>query len=329
LALGSVVIPVSTSVGVLFGRVDTSEVAARIIFQFRFPRAITAVAAGAGLSVAGTMMQTLFRNPLAGPSVLGVNAGASLGVAIVVLAGTTLGARVVGGTGLIAALSLGGDAVITTAAVVGAAAVMLLVLLVSLRLESPLTLLVLGVLWSYAVSAAVTVLMHFSIPEEIQSYIHWTFGSFAGVSASQLPIVLGVVGVGLVSSVVLASPLNALLLGETYAKSMGMRVLLVRTCVILVTALLAGTVTAFCGPIGFVGIAVPHLSRALIRNADHRFLLPTTMLLGATVALCSDLIASMPGLELTLPLNAVTALVGAPVVIAVVLRRGGVREAFS
>ncbi|MFP4376252.1 MAG: iron chelate uptake ABC transporter family permease subunit [Spirochaetales bacterium] len=328
LALGSVVLPIGDTLRVLLGAAEPEAISTRIIIQFRLPRALTALVAGAGLSAAGTMMQTLFRNPLAGPAVLGVNAGASLGVALVVLAGSTFGARVVGGTGLVAALSLGGDAVVTTSAVLGAALVMLFVLLVSTRIPSALTLLVLGVLFSYAVNAVVSVLMHFSIPEEIQSYIYWTFGSFAGVSTVQLPLVVGVVGFGLALTLLFGKPLNAMLLGETYARTMGVRVVGVRVAVIAITALLAGTITAFCGPIAFVGIAVPHLTRALLHTADHRLLLPAVMLIGSIVAMVSDLASSLPGLELTLPLNAITAIVGAPVVILVITRRGGVREAF-
>ncbi len=274
-------------------------------------------------------MQTLFRNPLAGPFVLGINAGASLGVALVVLAGSTLGSGLVAGSGLLAAVGLGGDAVVALAATLGSTAVLLVVLLVSRRVASALTLLVLGVLFSYAVNAAVSVLMHFSIPEEIQSYINWTFGSFGGVTRSQLPIIAGGVLLGIGASTLLLKPLNALLLGEGYARSMGVRVGLVRPSIIAVTAVVAGIVTAFCGPIAFIGVAVPHLARAILKDADHRVLLPTTALLGAFTAVCADLLSSLPGISTTLPLNAVTALLGAPIVIWVVLRRGGIQGSFS
>jgi iron complex transport system permease protein len=203
------------------------------------------------------------------------------------------------------------------------------VLAVARRVESAMTLLVLGVLTSYAVSAGVSVLMHFSIPEEIQSYINWGFGSFAAVERGQLPLLAGVVGAGLAATIVLVKPLNALLLGEAYAESMGIRVRLMRTLIITVTALVAGTVTAFCGPISFVGVAVPHLARALIRDADHRRLVPLTMVLGAVVAMAADIAAALPGLRIALPLNAVTALIGAPVVIAVILRRGDLGGGFA
>ena len=192
-----------------------------------------------------------------------------------------------------------------------------------------MTLLVLGVLFSYAVSAGVSVLMHFSIPQEIQTYINWTFGSFAGVDPSQLGVLAAVIGIGLAATGLLVKPLNALLLGETYASSMGVRIRAVRTVVIAVSALLAGTVTAFCGPIAFVGIAVPHLTRAILRDADHRRVFPATLLLGAATAVIADLVASLPGLRIVLPLNAVTALIGAPIVISVIVRRGNLGGEFS
>jgi cobalamin transport system permease protein len=329
LSLGSVSIPLGQTIRVLFGAAVESETWRTIVLDFRLPRAITAAIAGAALAVGGLLMQTLFRNPLAGPFVLGINAGASLGVALVVLGGSLVGTATVAGSGLLAGAGIGGDAVLAAAASLGAAAVLLVVLAVARRVESAMTLLVLGVLFSYAVSAGVSVLMHFSIPQEIQTYINWTFGSFAGVDRSQLALLAGVIGVGLVASGLLVKPLNALLLGETYASSMGVRTRVVRTLVIAVTALLAGTVTAYCGPIAFVGIAVPHLTRAILRDADHRRVLPTTMLLGATTAVIADLVASLPGLRIVLPLNAVTALIGAPIVIAVIVRRGDLGGEFS
>jgi iron complex transport system permease protein len=329
LALGSVRIPFGQAMGILAGRAPSNEIWRRIVLEFRFPRAMTAAIAGAALSAGGLLMQTLFRNPLAGPFVLGINAGASLGVALVVLAGSSLGASIVGGSGLVSAAGLSGDALIAVAAIAGAAGVLLIVMLVSMRIGNALTLLVLGVLFSYAVNASVSVLMHFSIPEEIQSYVNWTFGSYAGVSRDQLPILGGAVAVGLAFTVFLVKPLNALLLGEAYAASMGVHVTLVRVGIIAATALLAGVVTAFCGPIAFIGVAVPHLARAILLDADHRSLLPTTVILGALVSVTADLVASLPGLRITLPLNAVTSLIGAPIVIWVVVRRGGLQRGFA
>jgi len=329
LSLGSVPIPLGQTIRALTGASVENETWRTIVLDFRLPRAVTAAIAGAALAVGGLLMQTLFRNPLAGPFVLGINAGASLGVAVIVLGGSILGSATVAGSGLLAGAGIGGDAVLVAAASAGAAAVLLVVLGVARRVESAMTLLVLGVLFSYAVSAGVSVLMHFSIPQEIQAYINWTFGSFAGVDRRQLGLFGGVVGIGLVGTVLLVKPLNALLLGETYASSMGVRVRAVRTLVIAATAVLAGTVTAFCGPVAFIGIAVPHLTRAFLRDADHRRLLPATLLLGAATAVVADLVASLPGLRIVLPLNAVTALIGAPIVIAVIVRRGGLGGEFS
>jgi cobalamin transport system permease protein len=329
LSLGSVSIPLGQTVRALVGGAVENETWRTIVLDFRLPRAITAALAGAALAVGGLLMQTLFRNPLAGPFVLGINAGASLGVAVVVLGGSVMGTATVAGSGLLAGAGIGGDALLAAAASFGAAAVLLVVLAVARRVESAMTLLVLGVLFSYAVSAGVSVLMHFSIPQEIQTYINWTFGSFAGVDRSQLGLLAGVIGVGLAATGLLVKPLNALLLGETYALSMGVRTRVVRTLVIAVTALLAGTVTAYCGPIAFVGIAVPHLTRAILRDADHRRVLPATVLLGASTAVIADLVASLPGLRIVLPLNAVTALIGAPIVIAVIVRRGDLGGEFS
>ena len=329
LSLGSVPIPLGQTIRVLLGAPVESDTWKTIILDFRLPRAITAVIAGAALAVGGLLMQTLFRNPLAGPFVLGINAGASLGVAVVVLGGSLVGTATVSGSGLLSGAGIGGDAVLAAAASVGAAAVLLVVLAVARRVESAMTLLVLGVLFSYAVSAGVSVLMHFSIPQEIQTYINWTFGSFAGVDPSQLGVLAAVIGIGLAATGLLVKPLNALLLGETYASSMGVRIRAVRTVVIAVSALLAGTVTAFCGPIAFVGIAVPHLTRAILRDADHRRVFPATLLLGAATAVIADLVASLPGLRIVLPLNAVTALIGAPIVISVIVRRGNLGGEFS
>ena len=333
LVLGSVRIPVARTIAILAGRTAGPEsgfdIWRRIVLEFRLPRAVTALTAGAGLAVCGVLMQTLFRNPLAGPFVLGVNSGASLGVALVVLAGSSIGSTLVAGSGLLSGAQLGGDLAIAVAAVAGSAVVLLAVLAVSRIVDSVLTLLVLGVLFSYAVGAVVSVLMHFSIPEEIQSYINWTFGSFGGVTVPQLPLIVVPVAAGITGAAFLTKPLNALLLGEQYAASMGVRVRVVRNLAILVTAVTAGVITAFCGPIGFLGVAVPHLVRAMARNSDHRVIIPLCALSGAAVALFADLLAALPGTSLTLPLNAVTALIGAPVVIGVVIGRGGLGERFS
>ncbi|MEO1669023.1 MAG: iron ABC transporter permease [Chloroflexota bacterium] len=323
LSIGSVSIPFDQIMTVLLGREAERTSWTNIVLKFRLPRATTAMLAGAALGVSGLMMQTFFRNPLAGPFVLGISSGASLGVALVVLSAGTAGGTLLAGFGLT------GDLLLTSAAALGAGATMFVVLLVAGRVQSSMTLLILGLMMGYLVSAAVSLLLYFAIPERIQAYIGWTFGSFSGVTWDQMPILAGGVLVGLVIALGLTKSLNALLLGEGYARSLGMNVGLTRIAVVGATALLAGTVTAFCGPIGFVGIAVPHLCRSLFNTSDHRVLVPGTILMGAIVALVAALIAEVPGNNLILPLNAVTALIGAPVVIAVILRRRNLQQSFG
>ena len=322
LASGSVAIPLAEVVAVLAGGEAERASWTQIVLQFRLPKALTAALAGAALAVSGLLMQTLFRNPLAGPYVLGVSAGASLGVAAVVL---SVGA---GASRLLAGLGLAGDLALVVAASLGAGAALALVMIAARRV-STLTLLILGVLFGYATSALVTVLIHFSLAERIQSYLAWTFGSFGGVTWGQLRLLAPVLILGLVLAMATSKPLNALLLGESYAGSMGVSVARSRFLVLGATALLAGAVTAFCGPIGFLGIAVPHLVRSLFRSADHRLLIPASVLAGALVALLSDLVAQLPGSQAVLPLNAVTALVGAPVIGVVILRRRSLEESFG
>lgn len=315
LALGSASIPLDQIMSVLLGGEADQIAWTNIVLKFRLPKTVTAVLAGMALGVSGLLMQTYFRNPLAEPFVLGVSSGASLGVALVVL---TAGG--VGGA-LLAGLGLASDLLLTAAAGLGAACTMALVMLVALRVQSSVTLLILGLMFGYLVSALVSLLLYFALPERIQAYINWTFGSFSGVTAAQLPILALIVAAGLLLSTALVKPLNALLLGEDYALSLGMHPRLTRFGIVLATALLVSAVTAFCGPIAFLGIAVPHLCRGLLGSADHRLLLPGTMLTGACIALCASIIAELPGNNLVLPLNVVTALLGAPVVMLVVLRK--------
>ncbi|MEM7355565.1 MAG: iron ABC transporter permease [Acidobacteriota bacterium] len=322
LAVGSARVPFDEVVTILLGGESERPAWSAIVRQFRLPKALTATLAGAALAVSGLLMQTLFRNPLAGPYILGVSAGASLGVALVVL---SVGA---GASQMLAGLGLAGDLGLAAAASLGAGAALGLVLIAARRV-STLTLLILGVLFGYATSALVTVLIHFSVAERIQSYVTWTFGSFGGVTWSQVHILAPVLSVGLVLAYLAAKPLNALLLGESYAATMGVSVRRARLLILGSTALLAGGVTAFCGPIGFLGVAVPHLVRGLLRVADHRLLIPASALAGAVVALLSDLVAQLPGSHAVLPLNAVTALIGAPVIGVVILRRRALEASFG
>ncbi|MDE2951238.1 MAG: iron ABC transporter permease [Chloroflexota bacterium] len=315
MALGSVSIPLDQIVSALLVGESDSTAWTNIVLKFRLPKTLTAMLTGMALGLSGLLMQTYFRNPLAEPFVLGVSSGASLGVALVVLSTGASGAA------MIAGLGLAGDLLLTTAAGLGAGLSMALVLLVAARVRSNLTLLILGLMFGYLVASIVSLLLYFALPERIQAYINWTFGSFSGVTLEQLPILAAFVIAGLLIAATSVKPLNALLLGEDYAQSMGTNLRRARLRIVLSTALLVSAVTAFCGPIAFIGIAAPHLCRGILRTSDHRILLPGTCLTGAIVALCAAIIAEMPGNNLVLPLNVITALLGAPVVMLVILRQ--------
>jgi iron complex transport system permease protein len=323
LALGSVNIPLEQIVRVLLGGEAERASWTNIVMQFRLPRAFTAMLAGAALGVGGLLMQTLFRNPLAAPDVLGINSGASLGVALVVL---TTG---VGSGALLAGTGLAGDLGMAAAASIGAALTVALILQFAHYIRSGATLLIVGLMVGQLTFAGVSLLLYFSIPERIQAYINWGFGAFGGVTWAQLPILVAAVGAGLLLAALLIKSLNALLLGETYARSLGVQIARARLGIIASAALLTGAVTAFCGPIGFLGIAVPHICRALFSTADHRLLMPGCMVLGMCAALAAGLLADVPGSSLALPLNAVTALLGAPVVIWVIARWRGAGKLFD
>lgn len=324
-ALGPVRIAPLRVVRLLLGQVGGADAAvAFIVNEIRLPKALTALAVGSGLAVSGLQMQTLFRNPLAGPSVLGLTAGAGLGVALVVLAGGGAAAGFA-----VRQLGLGGSWALVLAATAGAALVLGLVLALAARVRDNVVLLIVGLMIASATGAVVSLWQYFSAPEQIQEYLLWTFGALGGVTGAHLAVLATAVGAGLLGAFASAKPLNALLLGENYARSMGLNVRGARTLIIASTSLLAGAVTAFCGPIGFVGIAVPHLARALLRTADHRVLLPGAGLLGAALVLGCDCLAQLPGSQIPLPLNVVTSLLGAPVVLWVVLRGRNIRSSFS
>lgn len=316
LFLGSVSIPPERVLRALlsWGVQDPQD---RIVLAFRLPRAATALLAGAALAASGLLMQTLFENPLAGSFVLGVDSGAGLGVALLLLAADSLGA------GISRFLALGGVAAASWA---GSLAVLLVVLLVSRRVENNTVLLILGLMFGYASGSLVTVLLHFSSGEQAHGYLAWSFGTFSGTTGAQVGVMaLGILP-ALLAACALAKPLNALLLGERYAATMGVPVRRLWGGLIVVAALLSGSVTAFCGPVAFLGIATPHLCRALLRTEDHRVLLPACVAAGSLLALGADLASRGLGGGLPLPVNAVTSLLGAPVVVWVVLRgRGGRR----
>ncbi|MFH1445792.1 MAG: iron ABC transporter permease [Chloroflexota bacterium] len=323
LALGSVDISLNNVFRILTGQIADKGTWADIILIFRLPKTITAILVGAALSISGLQMQTLFRNPLADPFILGVNSGASLGVALVILGfGTT-------GSLLLAGLGLFGDLSLAVAASLGAGAVLLLVLSIGRRVRSPITLLILGLMFGYATSAIVSLLIYFSLPERIQTYTTWSFGSFGGVTWSQLWVMVPVILVGLGISYFLPKSLNALLLGEEYARTMGLNIKCTRFWIIVGASLLAGTVTAFCGPIGFIGVAVPHLCRSLFNTSDHKVLLPAVTMMGAIVALLADVIAQLPGTQYILPINVVTSLFGAPFIVWVIIRQRRMKSTFA
>jgi iron complex transport system permease protein len=323
LGLGSVHIPPMDVFKILTGFTHENELWAKIIFMIRMPKAVSAILAGTALAVAGLQMQTLFHNPLAGPSVLGITAGASLGVAVIML--TSGGAASIYA---IRQLGIGGSWMIVIASVLGAALVMAFILLLSIRLKDNISLLIIGIMVGNITISVVSIWQYFSEPEQIQDYLMWTFGSLGGVTSGQLNIFSIVVVAGLLLTFLNSKALNTLLLGENYARSLGLNVFQTRTVIIITTSLLAGAVTGFCGPIAFVGIAVPHLSRALLGTSDHRVLIPATLILGAALMLFCDIIAQMPGSQITLPINAITALLGSPVVVWVIMKKRNLRTAF-
>ncbi|TVR23946.1 MAG: iron ABC transporter permease [Anaerolineaceae bacterium] len=323
LSLGSVNITLHDTLTVLLGGEPERASATRIIHNVRIPQAITAAFAGAALGVSGLLMQTFFRNPLAGPFVLGISSGASLGVALVILGTGAFSVPVIVGLGV------RGDLVVAFASSVGAGLTMMAVLFVAGRVGNSLTLLILGVMFGYLTGAVVSLLLYFSVPQQVDAYVSWSFGTFGRVTTAQLHILIPAVVVGLGLAALLTKSLNALLLGEGYARSMGLNVRLVRWTVIAATGILAGVVTAFCGPVSFIGMAVPHLCRSLLNTSDHRMLLPACVLMGAAVAMLAGLIARVPGSHIILPLNAVTALIGAPVVVWVILKQNNLNRTFA
>lgn len=312
---GSVAIPHSEIVNIIWGNAS-SKGWEHIILEFRMPKAVAAVAIGGGLSVAGLLMQTLFRNPLAGPDVLGINSGASLGVALFVLASNGLIAFLPGGGGLV------------FAAVLGASTIMLIVLMASRWLTNPVSLLIIGIMFGSLAGSLVSILQYYSSAENVQRFVIWTFGSLAGISTDQLEWLLPIIGAGLLISVYLIKPLDALVLGDQYASALGVPIKRIRYIVIISCSLIAGTITAFAGPIAFVGVAVPHIARNIFRSSDHATIVPGSILCGIVLMLACDIITQLPGNGTVLPINAVTALFGAPVVIWVVLNgaeKGGER----
>ncbi len=320
ISLGSITIPFADVVSILLGEEGAKASWANIISNFRLPKALAAIAVGIGLSISGLQMQTLFRNPLAGPFVLGLSSGASLGVALLLLAG-------VGITG-IGLFNLTGW-VVVLAASLGAGLVLVLVMMVSLKVQDSMTLLIIGLMFGSLTGAVVSILQYFSTGEEVQVYLFWTFGSLGGLNWNEVSILLAIVSIGVAIAIFSIKPLNALLLSENYAKSLGLNVKTARFLIILSTSLLAGSITAFCGPIAFIGLAVPHLTRLLFHTSNHKILIPAVGMTGAIVMLICDMVAQVPGSDMILPINAITSLLGAPVVIWIIMRRGSMKNTFA
>lgn len=319
-ALGPVAIPLKEVIKIFFSLGSDNEAWIYIVEKIRIPKAITAILVGCGLSVSGLQMQTLFRNPLAGPSVLGITAGASLGVALIMLSAGSITSLYT-----IQELGINGSWLIIIASSVGAALIMMIIVAISTSLKDNVIMLIVGVMIANITLSIISIWQYFSAPDQIKEYLLWTFGSLNGVTEHHLHVLAIVVIFGLFISFASSKLLDALLLGENYARSMGLTVNRARILIICSTSILAGSITAFCGPIGFIGIAVPHLARSLFNTSNHRVLIPGCCLIGTALMLICDIISQMPGSQTTLPINVVTALIGSPVVIWVIVSRNNLR----
>lgn len=313
LLVGSVDIPPADVWHILTGGEGNKASWSFIVWESRLPQALTALLCGGSLAVCGLMLQTAFKNPLAGPSILGINSGASLGVAFVML---LFGGSVTAGT-----FSLSGFLSVLMGAFVGAMAIMALILFFSTLIKSNVMLLITGIMIGYIASSAISLLNFFATAEGVQSYIIWGMGNFGGVSLQQMPAFASVTLLGLAGALMLIKPLNALLLGERYAENLGVNIRRVRNWLLLVTGLLTAVTTAFCGPVAFIGLAVPHVARMLLGTSNHQSLLPVTILSGGAVALLCNLVCILPGEAGIIPLNAVTPIIGAPVIIYVIVNQ--------
>lgn len=315
LVLGSVSIPFRSVWNIVWGSGNESIIWQNIVWKSRIPQALTALVAGAGLSIAGLQMQTVFRNPLAGPSVLGISSGASMGVAFVILLSGSLGGVALSKLGYV------GEIALSVAAIAGSLSIMALIVYVSQKVKGNVTLLIIGVMIGYVANAVIGVLKYFSVEEDIRAYVIWGLGSFSRVSGDQMILFVCLMAILIPLSFLLIKTLNLMLLGDGYARNLGLNIKRSRMLVITSAGVLVAIVTAYCGPIVFLGLAVPHLCRAIFRTSDHRILMPAVLFVGASLALVCNLIARMPGFEGALPVNSVTALVGAPVVASVLFKK--------
>lgn len=315
MVLGSVNIPLRSVWNILTGSGNEPLTWQNILWKSRYPQALTALVAGAGLSISGLQMQTVFRNPLAGPSVLGISSGASLGVAFVVLFSGSIGGVALSHLGFI------GEVALSIAAIAGSLSVMALIVYASHKVKGNVTLLIIGVMIGYLATAIIGILKFFSVEEDIKAYVIWGLGSFSRVSGNQMMLFVTIMVILIPLSFLLVKTLNLLMLGDGYARNLGLNIKRARILVISCSGVLTALVTAYCGPIIFLGLAVPHLCRTIFQTSDHRILMPATLVMGAALALACNLIARMPGFEGALPVNSVTALIGAPVVASVLFRK--------
>ena len=313
LAVGSVSIPLRDVISIVMGHEAARPSWQFIIMESRLPQALTAMLCGGSLAVSGLMLQTAFKNPLAGPSIFGINSGAGVGVALVMLA--------LGGSLSIGSVSISGFVAVLAAAFVGAMAVMGLIFLFSTMVRNNVMLLIVGIMIGYIANGVVSLLNFFATDEGVKSYMVWGMGSFGGVPMNQIPLFAALCVVGLIGALLLVKPLNALLLGEMYAENLGINTRRVRNWLIIITGLLTAVTTAYCGPIMFIGLAVPHIAHLLFRQADHRILMPGTILAGAVIALLCNVICFLPGESGVIPLNAVTPVMGAPIIIYIIAKR--------
>ena len=313
ISLGSVNIPIKAIFSSIFGGEGNKETWEYIVLDYRIPKAITAILVGSGLAISGLLMQTLFRNPLAGPYVLGISSGASLGVAVLIL-----GSSIIGGSFL--ALSSSYYA-LSIAASSGSFLVLFSVMLIAKQVKNTMSILIIGLMFGSITAAAISVLAYFSSAENLQQYLFWSFGSLGNLTWQEIGIFTFIFIVGIMLVIPTMKPLNSLLLGENYAKSLGINFKKTRNLILIATSLLTGVITAFSGPIAFIGLATPHLTKLIFNTSNHKILVPAVALFGAIIMLISDTIAQLPNSEYTLPINAVTSLFGAPVVIWLLVRK--------
>ncbi|MDR3252852.1 MAG: iron ABC transporter permease [Tannerella sp.] len=314
LIYGAVSIPLTAVMSILGGGDGSNAAWQHIVMLSRLPQAVTALFAGSSLAVSGLLLQTLFRNPLAGPSILGISDGANLGVAIMML---LLGNSFV----IFSAYSLSGSMAIIISAFVGACLILGVIIYFSTKVSSPVMLLIIGIMIGFLASSVISILNFYSAADRVRAYVMWGLGNFSGVSVDRMPFFIIASSIGLFISVMLIKPLNALLLGEMYASNLGVKVRRTRIIILFCTGLLTATVTAFCGPVSFIGLAVPHIARLMLGSSNHNLLLPVTIIAGAAVALLCNLLTVFPGSDSILPLNAITPIVGAPVIIYVIVNR--------